>query len=1000
MRAVPGRRSLLAWTRIGPLVAVGFIAAMLLSSAIGFVSYRSYRRLVSSSRGEQQCEDVLEALNQVLLAVVDVEVNAQPYPASGEARALERFERSRGLLDGAVADLHALTHAGAEPHEQLKRLEALAATELRLIDAAIALRGRRAEAHADTRELRSSTRALRRLTREVSRDEQEILSRRRRTATAQVRSMLSVIGGSSALSFLIIAFAGVAIRRDIRRRVEAEAKFRGLLESAPDALLVLDRDHRIAMVNEKTEKIFGLGREALLGSPVDRLLPDLRIPPNAGDGSLPAIEVQGRKPDGTPFPAEVNLAIFEGRSRFFASVSVRDITGRRKAEEAIRLQGQIINQVHDSVVSTDLEGRVRTWNEGAERIFGYSAAEAVGRHISFVYPEEEHRFLQEEVIAPLLANGNHEVEVRMRTRSGEDFFGHMSLSVLRERSGEVTAMIGYTMDVTRQKEVEATLRSRAAQQEALARLGLDALSANDLGALMDRAVKVVAETLGVELCKILELLPDGKRLRLRSGVGWKEGLVGTACIDAEAGSQAGHTLSTREPVLVQDLATETRFAGPALLTDHGVVSGLSVMIHGHDRPFGILGAHSRRHREFGEDDMHFVQSVANVIGQAVQHRAAEAQLREQAELLDHANDAIILHDLDGRILRWNRSAERIYGWPAEEALGRDIRGLLHQTSDQYRGARRSLVRNGEWTRELRQTTKDGDVIVVQTSWSLVRNERSAPKAILTINTDVTEKAALEASFYRAQRIESIGTLAAGIAHDLNNVLSPILTGAHSLRHRCPGADCQKILDIIVGSAERGGALVRQVLSFARGVEGTRLPLDVTEVIDDVVRLIRGTFPKSLETLVTYADDLHRISGDSTQIHQVVMNLCVNARDAMREGGTLSIEAVNETVDEAVARKNLDASPGRYVRLSVSDTGGGIPADILEKIFDPFFTTKSVGTGTGLGLSTVRGIVRGHNGFITVASELGHGTCFSVHLPAIDPPRSLAIPETAASLART
>ena len=362
-------------------------------------------------------------------------------------------------------------------------------------------------------------------------------------------------------------------------------------------------------------------------------------------------------------------------------------------------------------------------------------------------------------------------------------------------------------------------------------------------------------------------------------------------------------------------------------------------------------------------------------------RAAEERLQEQAALLDKAQDAILVRDLEHRILYWNRSAERLYGWTAAEAVGRSVRELLYRDATAFDEATRNAFACGEWVGEIEQYTKAGEKLSVEGHWTLVRDDRGNPKSILAINTDITQRKKLEQQFLRAQRMESIGTLAGGIAHDLNNLLAPISMGVDLLRRHQQDPKAHTIIDTIGRSAKRGADLVKQVLSFARGVEGERVSIQVNPLIGEIASIVGNTFPKNIRLDTGISGGVWLIRGDPTQVNQVVLNLAVNARDAMPEGGTLTITAENVEVDEQYAVMNRTVSPGRYVVISVTDTGWGIPREIMDRIFDPFFTTKEIGKGTGLGLSTVMGIVRSHGGFVNVYSEPGKGTTFKIYLPA-------------------
>ena len=411
---------------------------------------------------------------------------------------------------------------------------------------------------------------------------------------------------------------------------------------------------------------------------------------------------------------------------------------------------------------------------------------------------------------------------------------------------------------------------------------------------------------------------------------------------------------------------------------------------------------------FGEDEERLADYIATLAGAALENaegfaelrrlnealelriteaRRAEKQIQEQAALLDKAQDAISVHGLDDRILFWNRSAERLYGWTAGEALGRRGGELLFRGPSQLEAAVEAVAAKGEWAGELRQVTRAGKEIVVESRWSLVRDDAGSPKARLVVSTDVTEKKKLEAQFLRAQRLESLGTLAGGIAHDINNVLTPILMGVGLLKMGLAPDEQEAILNDLEASAQRGADMVKQILSFARGVEGQRVLLSLAPVIADLERMVTRTFPKSIAVTVDVPPGLWPVAGDATQLYQMLMNLCVNARDGMPAGGRLTLTASNlsqgplSVVLPLPQTTEGQGTSGPYVLLSVADTGTGIPADLLDKIFDPFFTTKEYGKGTGLGLATVLGILKGHGGFVQVSSTVGVGTRVDAYLPA-------------------
>jgi PAS domain S-box-containing protein len=380
--------------------------------------------------------------------------------------------------------------------------------------------------------------------------------------------------------------------------------------------------------------------------------------------------------------------------------------------------------------------------------------------------------------------------------------------------------------------------------------------------------------------------------------------------------------------------------------------------------------------------------IYRIVGTAVDisdRKDAEEKISEQAALLDIASDAIFVRDLEHHILFWNSGAERLYGWTTAEVFGKKTNQFLCQKILlQIEEAIKTVLEVGSWRGELQKSTKSGKEVIVNSRMTLVRDRSGNPKSILTVDTDITEKKQLEAQFYQAQRLESLGTLASGIAHDMNNILTPILAAAQllPLQNFNLNSKNQRLLEILTDNAKRGAELVKQILSFARKEEEELVLLQPKYSIEETERIIKEVFPKSIEIKTDIPkQDLWTISANPTQISQVLMNLCVNARDAMPHGGILTISAKNFSIDENYTRMNLDVKIGDYVIITVSDTGCGMSQEVKERIFEPFFTTKESGKGTGLGLSTAIGIVKIHGGFVKVHSEVGKGSQFQVCFPA-------------------
>jgi len=366
-----------------------------------------------------------------------------------------------------------------------------------------------------------------------------------------------------------------------------------------------------------------------------------------------------------------------------------------------------------------------------------------------------------------------------------------------------------------------------------------------------------------------------------------------------------------------------------------------------------------------------------------ERRLAEEKIREQAELIDQARDAILVCTPEWKITFWNRGAETIYGWSRAEALGKNTHDLFFQGNPpaQLDEAAKSLEEHGEWMGSLHERTKSGRIVIVQTRATLIRDEQGQPKSLLIISSDITEHKQLEEQFLRAQRLDSLGVLVSGIAHDLNNTLVPIMIGIDVLQGEQQSTDGLAMLQTMRTCTRRSAEMIKQMLAFARGGEANKIIVQADRLVKEVSKIISDTFPKSINCQSRAAQDSWPVMGLPTQLYQVLLNLCVNARDAMPQGGNLQLFTENVTVSASQAALIQGGKPGNYLCITVSDTGTGIAPENLEKIFQPFFSTKPADKGTGLGLSTCRSIINNHDGFIQVISQPGAGTQFKVYLPA-------------------
>jgi signal transduction histidine kinase/GAF domain-containing protein len=555
-------------------------------------------------------------------------------------------------------------------------------------------------------------------------------------------------------------------------------------------------------------------------------------------------------------------------------------------------------------------------------------------------------------------------------------------------------------EIAERQRAEDALTSRVRQQAAVAELGQRALVSAQLPTLMQEAVALVGETLEVEYCKVLELLPGKDVLLLQAGIGWQEGLIGNATVDGGIDSQAGYTLISAEPVIVEDLRSESRFRGPALLHDHGVVSGISVIIGSRDQPFGILGAHTSTHRTFTRDDILFLQSIANTLATATERQRAEAererllaQIQEQVQqvqqIINTVPEGVVLLDAAERVILVNPVAERDLVALADIGVG-DAADKLHPL---VRLGDRPLVElltsppEGLW----HEITADGQSFQV-----IARPIETGPTPggwVLVIR-DMTKARDIQQRVQQQERLAAVGQLAAGIAHDFNNIMSTIVLYAQmSSQASDVSPQNRERLATIHQQAKHATKLIQQILDFSRRAVLERQPVDLSPFLKEQVKLLERTLPENIKVTLSYGRDEYTVNADPTRIQQVIMNLALNARDAMLAGGKLHIDLARIRVQpgESAPLPEMDVTEtaiGEWVQLTVSDTGTGIPPDVLPRVFDPFFTTKAPGQGTGLGLAQVYGIVKQHEGAIDVESQVGTsterpgGTTFTIYLPAL------------------
>lgn len=748
---------------------------------------------------------------------------------------------------------------------------------------------------------------------------------------------------------ILIMHHDITDRKRIEDRLVAQERMlRNVIDSEPECVKILDRDGTILDMNAAGLSLLDGDKADVISKNILSFIPsrfherlkDVMADAFAGKSLKEEFDMMSLK--GVRRRVETSYVPLRneiGEVEKVLSVT-RDVTEHRHALAALQMSEERFRRVFetadDVIFTCSLDGRIDSLNPAFEDVLGLEREQWIGREFTdFVHADDVdlatrafHQCLNGETPG--------QFELRVRHADGSYRVGEFRTAPMFI-AGNVSGIVGISRDVTERKEKDRKLRD---SEERYRNLFEEELTG-----------KFISH-------------PSGQVIACNAAFARMFGYPHT---DAVLASNVTSLYEVREE--------RERFLN--LLREHGALYYHESDLRRIDgRLIYVIENVVGKFDETGE----LVEIHGSLID-VTDQRIAQRRIIDQSQYLDQAQDGIVVTNMSRQIMYWNKSAERLFGWSAEEVLGSDIQHLLFLNHDsKIDGVYREVLTRDDVQEEWEIPAKDGTKAIFQSRWSVVRDDQGVPKSVISIHSDITEKKRIETQFLRAQRLESVGVLASGIAHDLNNILSAVGLATHLLKKKYANEHAAELLTTVESSVQRGADIVKQVLLFTRGTDGERKPLDADELIGEMSGIMKETFPKSIELCTRVDPELWTLHGDRTQLHQVLMNLCVNARDAMPNGGTLVLSAHNHHVDEAYARMHVDAHPGRYVTIDVRDTGSGIPPDVVDRIFDPFFTTKEFGKGTGLGLSTVLGIVKSHGGFIRVYSEVGKGTKFSINLP--------------------
>jgi PAS domain S-box-containing protein len=676
-------------------------------------------------------------------------------------------------------------------------------------------------------------------------------------------------------------------------------------------------------------------------------------------------EYRFARADGTYVIVHDRAAILRNASGTAIRMSgeMRDITKSRHSADMLTLLSAAVEQSADLVMITDRACTIQYVNAAFECHTGFSRKEAVGKSPRIIksgaHDPEFYSRMMARINAGLVFRG----EFINRRKNGELYTESKTITPIKNTEGEIIHFLSAGRDVSEQRRAEEELRSKTAFFEAQLNSTLSGIVLADHNGRIVFSNKRFAEIWKVPL-GVLDTPEEARHLALI----------------AEMAKDPERFNRLNDRVLAEPLEPSRN---EVELKDGTVVDCYASPVIGKD------GSNYGRIWKYHD---------------ITPQKRALKELAESLALLDSTLestvDGILVANGKGELTKFNRKFIEMWSLPPEIVASKDdekaLNFVLAQLTDPD-----AFVRK---VRELYAHPDEESFDVLEFKDGRVFERYSQPHRIgdevigrVWSFRDVSERRKLESRLLRTQRMESIGTLAGGVAHDLNNVLAPILISIELLKADSQGDPEQaKVIDAIRTSAQRGASLVRQVLTFARGFEGQKTAVDLSVLLVDFESLVRETFPRNIRIVSEAPTGLWRVTGDPTQLHQVLLNLAVNARDAMPTGGVLSILATNQLCDEASVLGHPEAKPGKFVRIAVDDTGHGIAPHIRDRVFEPFFTTKEVGKGTGLGLATVYAIVKSHGGFVTVSSKVGDGTTFIVHLPAEDRPAPVKPEAPAAS----
>ncbi len=668
----------------------------------------------------------------------------------------------------------------------------------------------------------------------------------------------------------------------------------------------------------------------------------------------------------------------------------------------------ILEATTDFVGIADANERTVYLNQAGRKMMGFGKDEDLSK---ITIPEYCAPWAIEVVNAGLanaMREGVWSGEIALLSRDGREIPVSQVIIAHQESDSSITSFSTIIRDISDRKKIEADLKYRIEFEQLIARIATTfiKLTSAEIAQEINYALQEIAEFTQVDTSYVFQI--SGELNSISMTYEWVKPDIKPKIHQAQNLSPAlfPWSIAQLQQGEIVDVPNLAHLPAAANIDRKNwqrfnLCSLICVPLICQGSFSGWLGfASFNEEKVWSESSINLLRIIGEMFANTLQRQQAEIALRKSEEkfraLFDQTFQFTGLMQIDGTLIEANQTALDFGGLTLADVVGKPLwlTPWWMIAADTQESLQKAIAQaaQGEFVRYEVDILGAGDrVATIDFSLKPVKDETGQVIMLMSEGRDITEKKQLEAQFLRAQRLESLGTLASGIAHDLNNIFTPILAVTQLLPHHLPNLDqkLQKLLSICQSNVKRGADLVKQITIFTRGAEGDRGIVQVKNLITEVKQIAEETFPKNIEIETNLAKNLWTVNGNITQLHQVLMNLAVNARDAMSKGGTLRISAENFPINQNYARMHFDAQEGAYIMITVSDTGAGIPSELKDRVFEPFFTTKEVGHGTGLGLATVLGIVKSHGGFIDVYSEVGRGSQFRVFLPASDTTATVA-----------